>query len=137
MSLLAKEPYKRDYILQKRPIIFGSLLIIAKPQAFEKHLSFHLSARPNVWSLLAKEPCTHYLMFLQKISPQAVAFSRTYSPSALEQALDLQLTDTGLFEIRADKGKRAHIHRVSKHQVSFTQHTYICSWEIKCLFTGK
>jgi len=27
----AKEPYKRDYILQKRPIILRSLLIVANP----------------------------------------------------------------------------------------------------------
>jgi len=27
----AKEPYERDYILQKRPIILRSLLIIATP----------------------------------------------------------------------------------------------------------
>ena len=27
----AKEPYKRDYIVQKRPIILGSLLIVATP----------------------------------------------------------------------------------------------------------
>ena len=27
----AKEPYKRDDILQKRPIIFRSLLIVATP----------------------------------------------------------------------------------------------------------
>jgi len=27
----AKEPYNRDYILQKRPIIFRSLLIVATP----------------------------------------------------------------------------------------------------------
>jgi len=27
----AKEPYKRDYILQKRPIILRSLLIVATP----------------------------------------------------------------------------------------------------------
>ena len=27
----AKDPYKRDYILQKRPIILGSLLIVATP----------------------------------------------------------------------------------------------------------
>ena len=30
----AKEPYKRDYILQKRRIILRSLLIIATPQNF-------------------------------------------------------------------------------------------------------
>ena len=29
----AKEPYKRDYILQKRPIILRSLLIVATPNA--------------------------------------------------------------------------------------------------------
>jgi len=28
----AKEPYKRDYILPKRPIILRSLLIVATPQ---------------------------------------------------------------------------------------------------------
>jgi len=27
----AKEPYKRDYILQKRPVILRSLLIVANP----------------------------------------------------------------------------------------------------------
>ena len=30
----AKEPYKRDYILQKRPIRLGSLLIVATPYVF-------------------------------------------------------------------------------------------------------
>jgi len=30
----AKEPYKKDYILQKRPIIFRSLLIVATPYIF-------------------------------------------------------------------------------------------------------
>ena len=33
---LAKEPYKRDYILQKRPIILRSLLIVATP--YEGHV---------------------------------------------------------------------------------------------------
>jgi len=27
----AKEPYKKDYVLQKRPIILRSLLIVATP----------------------------------------------------------------------------------------------------------
>ena len=31
----AKEPYKRDYILQKRPIILRSLLIAATPHAID------------------------------------------------------------------------------------------------------
>ena len=31
----AKEPYKRDNILQKRPIIFRSLLIVATPYVHE------------------------------------------------------------------------------------------------------
>jgi len=29
MGFFAKEPYKRDYILQKRPVILRSLLIVA------------------------------------------------------------------------------------------------------------
>jgi len=29
----AKEPYKRDYILQKRPVVLRSLLIVATPYA--------------------------------------------------------------------------------------------------------
>ena len=31
ISEVAKEPYKRDYIQQKRPIILRSLLIVATP----------------------------------------------------------------------------------------------------------
>ena len=31
MSLLQKEPDKRDYILQERPIILRSLLVVATP----------------------------------------------------------------------------------------------------------
>jgi len=31
VCVLQKEPYKRDYILQKRPIILRSLLIVATP----------------------------------------------------------------------------------------------------------
>jgi len=30
----AKEPYKRDYILQKRPMILRNLLIVATPYVF-------------------------------------------------------------------------------------------------------
>jgi len=33
----AKEPYKRDDILQKRPVILRSLLIVATPCQEEKH----------------------------------------------------------------------------------------------------
>ena len=31
LQVFAKEPYKRDYILQKRPMIVRSLLIVATP----------------------------------------------------------------------------------------------------------
>jgi len=31
IGLFANEPYKRDYILEKRPIILRSLLIVATP----------------------------------------------------------------------------------------------------------
>ena len=34
----AKEPYKRDYILQKRPIILRSLLIITTLYAYMDHI---------------------------------------------------------------------------------------------------
>ena len=39
----AKEPYKRDCILQKRPIILRSLLIVATPYARYSllHLEYH------------------------------------------------------------------------------------------------
>jgi len=40
----AKEPYKRDDVLQKRPIILKSLLIIATPYAFPEH----------IWGLLSE-----------------------------------------------------------------------------------
>ena len=40
----AKETYKRDYILQKRPIILRSLLIVATP--------YHLSSIDSVLILL-------------------------------------------------------------------------------------
>jgi len=32
-GLVVKEPYKRDYILRKRPMILRSLLIVATPYA--------------------------------------------------------------------------------------------------------
>jgi len=35
MGLFCKEPYKRDDILQKRPIILKSLLIVAAPHLVE------------------------------------------------------------------------------------------------------
>ena len=34
----AKEPYKRDYILQKRPVILRSLLIVATLSERDKRL---------------------------------------------------------------------------------------------------
>jgi len=34
----AKEPYKKDYILQKRPIILRSLLMVATPYAYARHM---------------------------------------------------------------------------------------------------
>jgi len=55
----AKEPYKRDYIPQKRPIILRSLLIDATPytyifsQEFKKGLQRLASSDPKTY---AKEP---------------------------------------------------------------------------------
>jgi len=55
----AKEPYKRDDILQKRPIILRSLLIVATPYQFE-NASFVsggcVALSEFVRSLSAKEP---------------------------------------------------------------------------------
>jgi len=36
ISLFAKEPYKRDYILQKRPVDLMSLPIVATPYSVKK-----------------------------------------------------------------------------------------------------
>jgi len=64
-SLFAKEPYKRDYILQKRPIILRSPLIVATPYAtinvplLKSELYNELFSRKratNYMSLSAKEP---------------------------------------------------------------------------------
>jgi len=48
---IVKEPYKRDYILQKRPIILRSLLIVATPyihvDCIYKYYAFFLTIRPR------------------------------------------------------------------------------------------
>ena len=51
----AKEPCKRDYILQKRPVILRSLLIVATPQALGPHAHTHELER-KYRSLLQKSP---------------------------------------------------------------------------------
>jgi len=38
-----KEPYKRDDILQKRPIILSSLLIVATPYEYTSLLNMYIS----------------------------------------------------------------------------------------------
>jgi len=64
----AKEPYKRDYILQKRVIILRSLLIVATPYYSLSHLECHIVSFSNqissclihiVRGLLAHEWITH------------------------------------------------------------------------------
>jgi len=40
----AREPYKRDYILQKRPVVFRSLLIVAIPHHCKESLEFTVIA---------------------------------------------------------------------------------------------
>ena len=51
-SLLQKEPYKRDYILQKRPVILRSLLIGARLILEESRLEeLCLHARHNVYQV--------------------------------------------------------------------------------------
>ena len=39
----AKEPYNNDYILQKRPIILRSLLIVATPYTIVQPIRFSVS----------------------------------------------------------------------------------------------
>jgi len=41
----AKEPYKRDYILQKRPVILRSLLIVATPYQQRRNGNLFLETR--------------------------------------------------------------------------------------------
>ena len=40
---MSKEPYKRDYILQKKPVILKSPLIVATPQYY-MWLSFDITS---------------------------------------------------------------------------------------------
>jgi len=50
----AKEPYKRDYILQKRPVILMSLLIVATPY----HDPHHKESNASRWNML-QHTATH------------------------------------------------------------------------------
>ena len=57
--LFAKEPYKRDDILQKRPIIFRSLLSVATPYVHILHMLHtyvHVFRRLFYRALLQKRP---------------------------------------------------------------------------------
>jgi len=60
IDLFAKEPYKRDYILQKRPVILRSLRIVATPP------HTHLRAHTHKGSI--RPLCTYYVT-LQCIRP--------------------------------------------------------------------
>jgi len=43
IGLFCKEPYKRDYILQKRPIILKSLLVVATLYLYKVRTCLYLS----------------------------------------------------------------------------------------------
>jgi len=63
----AKKPYKRDDILQKRPIFWKSLLIVATPSHLKVVIDLHMSffaKEPYLhrW-FFAKEPYLHRLFF--------------------------------------------------------------------------
>jgi len=45
----AKEPYKRDDILQKRPVILRSLLIVATPYLISELFNFSISFTAQEW----------------------------------------------------------------------------------------
>ena len=61
----AKEPYKRDYILHKRPVILRSLLIVATPYKNQHRISsakeklFHTFMRTNAHTHTQTHTCTH------------------------------------------------------------------------------
>jgi len=48
----AKEPYKREYILQKRPMFLMSLPIVATPYGVES-----IGRLPKLLRSFAEEPC--------------------------------------------------------------------------------
>ena len=47
----AKEPCKRDYILQKRPMILRSVLMVATP--------YEIACMPSVWTRFQSGLCVH------------------------------------------------------------------------------
>jgi len=72
VGLFVKEPYKRDYILQKRLIILRSLLIVATPYVFNtcsfstiENVSFVMfhSLRMNMYSFVENEPALNTCSF--------------------------------------------------------------------------
>ena len=55
----AKEPYKRDYILQKRPIILKSLLVVATPYRYLcSERQSHRFLCSCIWRYLCSYICT-------------------------------------------------------------------------------
>jgi len=50
----AKEPYKRDDILQKRPVILRSLLIVANPYQISDKSAIGLTSEDKIIGLFCK-----------------------------------------------------------------------------------
>jgi len=80
----AKEPYKRDYILQKGPIILRSLLIVATPYHMSQ-LATHRARRRTLKSHLATHFSTESQLTTQ-FTTQASLQSFGYMPTAQKAA---------------------------------------------------
>jgi len=83
----AKEPYKRDYILQKRPIISRSLLIVATPYAHMYTPTYeHVGiCEPYVWLIYAHMHIYIHMyttqrthLYVAHICPQVCTYVHTH-----------------------------------------------------------
>jgi len=68
ISLFCKEPYKRDYSLQKRPIILRSLLIVASPYLDLQVPFSHIRRRSRLFMSLSAMWDLNNLRFFKSLS---------------------------------------------------------------------
>ena len=112
----AKEPYKRDDILQKRPIFSRSLLLIF---AESRHICIH--ADPQKYTYVRSARVTKY-------SPPALASSRTCSLSVNCSTYDVRESHTGwrrpiCLKLQAIFRKRATNYRALLRKMTYKHKT--------------
>ena len=121
----AEEPYKRDYILQKRPIILRSLLIVATPYtARYSRLSSVTLCRPNTDKILRTKFCTSQWLHIQdthrtRHTPHNTV---THSHSQTHRHIDTQThrhTETQIHR-RTDTQTHTHFGQLSKSRNDYT-----------------